>query len=79
MNFPIKIVNMIENMYTDTRIQLNLGNLQTGWIRMEKRVGQGCILPPLFLNLCMEELIVRIRRARLGQKLEIIKPFIVCR
>ena len=61
-----KIINIIKSMYTNNKMKFKLGNVETEWIENNTGVRQGCIMSPTLFNLYIEELSVRIRKAKIG-------------
>ena len=61
-----KIIRVIESLYEGNEVQFTLGDVTTGWVENNIGVRQGCVMSPMLFNLYLEELIVRIRKARIG-------------
>lgn len=63
-----KIVEVIENLYNDNKVQFTLGDITTDWLQNNIGVRQGCVMSPILFNLYLEELLVRIRKSKKGVK-----------
>ena len=65
-----KVVQVIRKLYEDSEVEFTLGDVSTGWLRNNIGVRQGCVISPTLFNICINELIVRIRMTGKGVKVE---------
>ena len=66
MGLPDKYINLLREMYRDTKGRYVFGEIQTDWVKQTRGVRQGCVLSPLLFSLYTEELATRIRKERIG-------------
>lgn len=67
-NFPIKIINLINNIYTDTNTRVWTNNQFTNTIAIERGVRQGCPLSPLLFSIFLNPLLFWIQENCVGFK-----------
>ena len=54
MGIPDHLTSLLRNMYADQEETIRTGHGTTDWFQIGKRVGQGYILSPCFVNLYAE-------------------------
>ncbi len=62
------IIRIIEDLYTENKVQFTLGNIATGWMENNVGVRQGFVMSPTLFNIFLEEVLVRIRKSKRGVK-----------
>ena len=56
-----KVVKVLEDFYKNNEVKFTLGTVNTGWIKNNVGVRQGCVMSPTLFNIYLEELLTRIR------------------
>jgi hypothetical protein len=62
LNFPIWIREIIKDMYDNAKLTIEERGRQTGSIKWQKGVEQGCPLSPPWFNLCLDPLLEAIKK-----------------
>ena len=61
-----KRLRSIANMYTDAFAAIQINNSVGDPFRVTRGVAQGCVLPPLFFNIYIDDLLTRFRESGIG-------------
>lgn len=62
----MKVIKIINELYIDNILKFRLGNVETGVLKNDTGVRQGCVISPTLLSIYMKELVIRIRKAGVG-------------
>ena len=52
--FPIKLINILRNMYEDNQCSVRHGGQQSEWFQVKSGVRQGCVISPLLFLLVVD-------------------------
>ena len=66
LNVNESMVSVIKSMYEGNFVKLNLGEIESRWIKNNVGVRQGCTLSPVLFGLFIDELLVRIKSSGIG-------------
>lgn len=69
LNVDEHLKDIIKCYYENTEIKLTLQGIETGWIKNNIGVRQGCTMSPILFNLFIEELLSRLRTSNCGIKI----------